>query len=241
MIHGSWLHHSAWKKGQKGNSCSVLCFSLQLQLSSQQLWVSTEAGSSHVDSQTVTPASSSHPLSLFLSTEEAVKEAQEELAAAPGQFSAACHVETSVEEDHRASVTDSLCLSAARYNSCPDGWSSYNSRCFKFFDTAMTWYNAEIHCYNLGGHLASVSDPREYGFLQSLAQGNGQTNVWLGGFRLQGRWIWIDGQGFYYTNWNSLSSSSSYDCMYSLNTYGWRNTGCTNSYRFICSMNPFGC
>uniref|UniRef100_A0A672FAU6 C-type lectin domain-containing protein n=1 Tax=Salarias fasciatus TaxID=181472 RepID=A0A672FAU6_SALFA len=186
MIHGSWLHHSAWKKGQKGNSCSVL---------------------------------------FMCRVESSVSD------------NCCSHVRR--EEDHRASVTDSFCLSAARSNSCPYSWSSYNSRCFKFFDTAMTWYNAEIHCYNLGGHLASVSNPREYGFVQSLA--HSQTYVWLGGFRLQGRWIWLDGQGFYYTNWYSSVSNSGYDCMYLHNTYGWRNTGCTNSYSFICSMNPFGC
>lgn len=33
-------------------------------------------------------------------------------------------------------------------------------------------------------------------------------------FVSQGRWMWIDGEGFYYTNWYSQSSSSSSPCIY---------------------------
>uniref|UniRef100_A0A672FVW5 C-type lectin domain-containing protein n=1 Tax=Salarias fasciatus TaxID=181472 RepID=A0A672FVW5_SALFA len=162
-----------------------------------------------------------------------------------------CRVESSVsdnccshvrrEEDHRASVTDSFCPPAARSNSCPYGWSSFNSRCFKFIHSAMSWYSAESHCYNLGGHLASVSNPREYSFLQRLTHEAGQTYAWLGGYYLQNRWIWIDGTGLYYTNWYAPSTASSYPCMMLRNLYGWGNTNCGTAYRFICSINPSNC
>ncbi|KAG7221872.1 hypothetical protein INR49_017048, partial [Caranx melampygus] len=83
-----------------------------------------------------------------------------------------------------------------------------------FVNSPMTWYSAEEHCNAFGAHLASATDPREYSFLQQITQTAGQSSAWLGGFSLQGRWMWIDRQGFYYTNWYSPSSSTSYPCMY---------------------------
>ncbi|XP_038589580.1 ladderlectin-like isoform X2 [Micropterus salmoides] len=129
----------------------------------------------------------------------------------------------------------------SRFNFCPDGWFSHGSRCFMFINTPMSWYSAEEHCNSLGAHLASVTNPREHSFLQQITQTAGQSIAWLGGFNLQGRWMWIDREGFYYTNWYSPSSSSSYPCIYLRTTNGWGNTQCGSAYRFICSKNPFSC
>ncbi|XP_053183732.1 ladderlectin-like [Scomber japonicus] len=126
-------------------------------------------------------------------------------------------------------------------NFCPDGWFSHGSRCFLFVNTPMSWYNAEEHCNAMGAHLASVSNPREYSFLQQMTTTGGQSIAWLGGFSLQGKWLWIDREGMYYTNWYCQVSSSSYPCMYLRNNNGWGNTQCGNAYRFICSKNMFGC
>uniref|UniRef100_A0A3Q2WFZ3 Ladderlectin-like n=1 Tax=Haplochromis burtoni TaxID=8153 RepID=A0A3Q2WFZ3_HAPBU len=124
---------------------------------------------------------------------------------------------------------------------CPDGWFSYGPRCFKFINSPRSWFSAEEYCNSLGGNLASVTNLREYSFLQQMTQTAGQTTAWLGGFRLQNQWLWIDREGFYYTNWYSQSSSSSYPCLFLRSTYGWGNTLCTSSYSFICSKNSFGC
>uniref|UniRef100_A0A673BBE0 C-type lectin domain-containing protein n=1 Tax=Sphaeramia orbicularis TaxID=375764 RepID=A0A673BBE0_9TELE len=129
----------------------------------------------------------------------------------------------------------------SRFNVCPDGWFSHGSRCFLFVNSPMSWYNAEEHCNALGGHLASATNPREYSFLQQMTMTGSQSIAWLGGFNLQGRWMWIDREGFYYTNWYSPSSSSSSPCMYLRSSNGWGNTQCGTSLRFICSKNAFGC
>ncbi|XP_044202635.1 ladderlectin-like [Thunnus albacares] len=105
----------------------------------------------------------------------------------------------------------------------------------------MNWYNAEEHCNNLDAQLASATNPREYRFLQQMTNAAGQSIAWLGGFYLQGTWLWIDGERLYYTNWYSQASSSSYPCMYLRSTNGWGNSQCSYSYRFICSKSPFDC
>ncbi|TMS23491.1 Ladderlectin [Larimichthys crocea] len=167
--------------------------------------------------------------------EEAPKE---EMAAAP-------EMEDMMKKDKEVSVpVDSVPEAAApesRFNFCPDGWFSYNSRCFKFVNSATSWYSAEEHCNSLGAHLASATNPREYSFLQQMTQTAGQSFAWLGGFNLQGRWMWIDREGFYYTNWYSQSSTSSYPCIYLRSTTGWSNSQCSSAHRFICSKNPFNC
>ncbi|KAK2844300.1 hypothetical protein Q5P01_010959 [Channa striata] len=127
------------------------------------------------------------------------------------------------------------------FSFCPNGWFSHDSLCFLFVHTSMTWLKAEEHCNSLGGNLASVTSSRQYSFLQMIAQTAGQSVAWLGGFNLQGQWMWIDRESFYYTNWHSLSSASSNPCITLRSTTGWSNIPCTSSYRFICSKNPFKC
>ncbi|KAM7393525.1 hypothetical protein PAMP_020389 [Pampus punctatissimus] len=149
--------------------------------------------------------------------------------------------EDSVPVPMNARVFENAAAPESRFNFCPDGWFSHNSRCFMFVNTPMSWYNAEEHCNTMGGHLASVTNPREYSFLQQITQTAGQSIAWLGGFNLQGQWLWIDREGFYYTNWYSPSSSSSYPCIYLRSSSGWGNTQCGSGYRFICSKDPFNC
>uniref|UniRef100_UPI0009B3246F ladderlectin-like n=1 Tax=Monopterus albus TaxID=43700 RepID=UPI0009B3246F len=140
-----------------------------------------------------------------------------------------------------ALVLKDAAVPESHFNLCPDGWFGHNSRCFLFVNTPMTWYSAEEHCNNRGANLASATNAREYSFLQQLTHTAGQSIAWLGGFNLQDKWMWIDREGFYYTNWYSASSSSSYPCIYLRSTNGWGNTRCDTAYRFICSKNPFSC
>ncbi|XP_044045506.1 ladderlectin-like isoform X2 [Siniperca chuatsi] len=182
--------------------------------------------------------------------EAAVEAPKEQMAAAPEMdkkmMMMAKDEEVFVPEDsvlvpRNAHVFEEAAAPESRFNFCPDGWFSHGSRCFTFINTPMSWYSAEEHCNNMGAHLASVTNPREYSFLQRITQTAGQSITWLGGFNLQGRWMWIDREGFYYTNWYSPSSSSSYPCIYLRTTNGWGNTQCGSTYRFICSKSPFSC
>lgn len=165
-------------------------------------------------------------------------------------------------------------LSAARFDFCPTGWFSYNLRCYKFVNSPMTWFNAEVEppshsllflcfCFlvslckdplcstgalqrprrspGLGLRPQSVQLPAAddsgsrperdvAGRLQPAGLRSGNASLGsphppgflhircflsLAALVSQGRWMWIDREGFYYTNWYAQSSSyTSYPCVY---------------------------
>ncbi|KAK1791783.1 hypothetical protein P4O66_013761, partial [Electrophorus voltai] len=124
---------------------------------------------------------------------------------------------------------------------CPPGWINYRSRCFQIVRSAMSWLNAEKHCVSLRASLASVQNPDEQYFLQNLIASAGLPLAWIGAYNFQGTWLWIDRAGFYYSNWLSLSSVSSYPCAYMRSNAGWSNTNCASTLSFVCSINPTVC
>ncbi|KAK7930077.1 hypothetical protein WMY93_006472 [Mugilogobius chulae] len=164
--------------------------------------------------------------------------------AAPAEEAVVQKVEVKEEPKPEAAeeAPEEQVVEAAPFNFCPNGWFFHGSQCFLLVRNSMTWFSAEEHCNSHGGHLASVTNPTEHSFLQQMLQTAGQSYAWLGGFYLQDRWLWIDGQGMYYTKWSSQSSPhSTYACMNMRSTNGWVNNRCTNSNIFICSKNPFSC
>uniref|UniRef100_H3C1V6 C-type lectin domain-containing protein n=1 Tax=Tetraodon nigroviridis TaxID=99883 RepID=H3C1V6_TETNG len=121
---------------------------------------------------------------------------------------------------------------------CPDGWLTYGFRCYIFVNTPMNWSIAKDHCNSLGANLASVSNQREYRFLQQMTKTAGQSYAWLGGFYLQGSWLWINNEGFNYTLWFRQFSPTTYPCLYILTNLfsdGWSNAHCSSAGPFICS------
>ncbi|KAL1023838.1 hypothetical protein UPYG_G00046960 [Umbra pygmaea] len=133
-------------------------------------------------------------------------------------------------------VPEEIGNETAQHRFCPDGWFSYQSNCYIFVNTVRNWFNAEKHCNDIGGSLASVISSSEYRYLQSLTTTANQPYAWIGGFYLQSNWLWIDRSGMYYTNWYIQSTPASNPCMYlqSAVGQGWRNAGCSSSYPSIC-------
>ncbi|XP_048117081.1 ladderlectin-like isoform X1 [Alosa alosa] len=141
-------------------------------------------------------------------------------------------------ETEEAAVHKDLSPVVDRMVLCPPGWFRLGSHCFLLVTSRRSWLSAENYCVAQQGSLASVQSPDEYNFLQSLAQLSGQSVAWIGGFNFQGAWMWIDRAGFYYTNWYSQNSGSSYPCLYLRSSGGWSNTVCSSSYAFFCVRGP---
>ncbi|XP_042562988.1 ladderlectin-like [Clupea harengus] len=132
-------------------------------------------------------------------------------------------------------------LQQSRFLYCPPGWFKSGSRCFMYVSSPMNWINAEKFCVNQQAALASVQSPQEYHFLQGLAQVAGRSTAWIGGFYFQGSWMWIDRAGFYYTNWLTQNSVSSFQCIHMSSSSGWSNGNCASALSFICAMDPNSC
>ncbi|XP_041727994.1 ladderlectin-like [Coregonus clupeaformis] len=158
--------------------------------------------------------------------------AEEKLSDAPGVLSEA---ENEAVEEVAAAALEAK--AARRF--CPDGWFSYQSKCYMFVNTPRSWFQAEEHCNELGASLASAGSSPEYRYLQQITRTANRATAWIGGFYLQGNWMWIDRSGMYYTNWYSQSTATSNSCMYlqSAVGQGWRNCGCGGQLPFICVHN----
>ncbi|XP_043938400.1 lectin-like [Protopterus annectens] len=130
------------------------------------------------------------------------------------------------------------------HRTCIDGWTRYGNRCYKFFNTKMTWDNAEIACSNAtkDGHLTSITTEAENNFMVELVKAVDQSvpPVWTGGNDLAKKytWAWVDGTSFSYANWNpgEPNNSGSEDCIQMNwgNPGGWNDKKCREVYPFIC-------
>ncbi|KAK0152573.1 Ladderlectin [Merluccius polli] len=122
----------------------------------------------------------------------------------------------------------------ARLNFCLDGWVMYRSKCYYLENNPASWGAAET------GRAAwrRPTVPLEYRFLQRLALTGGHPFAWLGGYNFLGEWRWEDGSVFNFHNWESMASTSDYQCLH-LNTEGdkgWSNHGCEVFFPYICEM-----
>ncbi|XP_053476112.1 struthiocalcin-1-like [Ictalurus furcatus] len=124
---------------------------------------------------------------------------------------------------------------------CPPGWLKYESRCFRLMRSGLSWLNAEAKCVTEGASLASVHNLGEHRFLQSFLEMSGLSQAWIGAYNFQGTWLWVDTARFYYTNWYSLNSVSSYPCAYMRNSDGWSNANCGSGYAYFCAIDLNSC
>ncbi|XP_055007218.1 galactose-specific lectin nattectin-like [Boleophthalmus pectinirostris] len=88
---------------------------------------------------------------------------------------------------------------------CADGWTKFDSHCFKFFEEQKTWTEAEKSCHSLNGNLASIHSEDENTFVVGMiVEATGHlASTWLGGNDavLEGTWMWSDGSAWDFTAW----------------------------------------
>jgi len=116
---------------------------------------------------------------------------------------------------------------------CPDGWKKFNQNCYKNGEKTLNWQDAENHCKQEGGHLASVNSKEENDFIRTISSGV----FWLGltDFK-EGVWIWSDGSPFAFNNWSGSGPSNSggnEDCVQWVNGK-WNDINCARVFHFMC-------
>uniref|UniRef100_A0AAV2L344 C-type lectin domain-containing protein n=1 Tax=Knipowitschia caucasica TaxID=637954 RepID=A0AAV2L344_KNICA len=88
---------------------------------------------------------------------------------------------------------------------CENGWTPFDSRCYKFFNRKSSWMDAETSCLRVGANLVSVHSLEENTFIGDLifkATGS-NTGTWLGGTDavVNNRWMWSDGTRWDFEQW----------------------------------------
>ena len=80
----------------------------------------------------------------------------------------------------------------------------FNGRAYLVYKETMSWKQAKTRCEVLGGKLAMSTSLEVNQFLTSLLNGAKLKEAWLGGAdeSTEGKWEWIDGRLFSYTNWH---------------------------------------
>uniref|UniRef100_A0A087XUB2 Mannose receptor C-type 2 n=1 Tax=Poecilia formosa TaxID=48698 RepID=A0A087XUB2_POEFO len=85
---------------------------------------------------------------------------------------------------------------------CPTGWSPYQHKCFKVFEsTRVTWSAAKLKCESQRGTLALVSNHLDQAFITTLLK-NVSTDLWVGlTSDSKGHFRWTKTGLLSYTNW----------------------------------------
>ena len=102
----------------------------------------------------------------------------------------------------------------------------------KFKQQKKTWIDAETACESIGAHLAVITSDQENAFLHSR-------DGWIGlNDRVkEGKWVWVDGSVFNYTNWGSdqPDNENNEDCVFKEGAGNWNDLDCTKYHRaYIC-------
>ncbi|XP_033108674.1 uncharacterized protein LOC117110173 [Anneissia japonica] len=89
-------------------------------------------------------------------------------------------------------MQNKTCVVASLY-SCEEGWDSFDSSCYKFFETSKTWQDARTACLNMAADLVVVRNQEENDFLYNYSR-KYQRHFWLGltDIQKENNFIWID-------------------------------------------------
>lgn len=100
---------------------------------------------------------------------------------------------------------------------------NYNGHSYKVFHENKTWSEAKAACEKMGGHLVTITSKKENEFVNSLKGLSRRTNYWLGGQEVSGKWTWITGEKWSFTNWGSNQPDNSQ-----------QDTGVKEDYLQVC-------
>ena len=82
----------------------------------------------------------------------------------------------------------------------------YNNHIYKYFDSNMTWSEAEQYCRSIGGHLATITNQDEQDVVAGLVRNGTRMAYWLDGTDAghEGTWRWVNGEPFNYSHWSPI-------------------------------------
>lgn len=109
----------------------------------------------------------------------------------------------------------------------------YKSHNYAYLPGPATWHRAKAICEQMGGHLATISDPHEMVFCASLTGGK---YAWLGATDegKEGVWEWVNGEPWHHNlgGMNNTKDEEHWLCMENATT--WNDWQAGRRIGFIC-------
>jgi hypothetical protein len=104
---------------------------------------------------------------------------------------------------------------------------------YQIYKGVHTWVEAKAFCEVLGGHLATLTTAEENAFVHGFMLDSGYNTAYFGlsDEKRTGDWIWVTGEPFVYTNWDSGEPSRSARERYGMYFYK-HTTGTWNDSHF---------
>lgn len=124
-------------------------------------------------------------------------------------------------------------------------WNKYNDHCYRYFDTPLSFGDAELFCQSKGGHLISIGSADEENNLYSV-NSYGYEFMWIG-LRQdeagEGGYAWTDGSPLDFTNYKTdqpEDHGGSDNCLIidwqSSYSNGWESHNCQSELGFVCEV-----
>ncbi|XP_005088874.2 uncharacterized protein LOC101856539 [Aplysia californica] len=141
------------------------------------------------------------------------------------------------------------CLSNGMWSSlnyvcqeCYKDWKLYDGHCYKYFEDALKYSEAEIACAAFGGVLTTAKSEEENDIVSSVRMD--EKEVWLGGSDrvTEGEFKWGDEEPFDYTNWLKDQPDNFYnsDCVIMKADKSWNDIACEfYSKSYVCKHKQF--
>ncbi|KAM4690063.1 brevican core protein [Rhinophrynus dorsalis] len=128
---------------------------------------------------------------------------------------------------------------------CLDEWDTFQGFCYKHFHSRKSWEDAEMHCRDYGGHLASINTPEEQGFVNNKYREYQWTG--LNDRTIEGDFQWSDGNPLLYENWAQGQPDSYFlsgeDCVVMVwhDDGKWSDVPCNYHLPYTCKMGLVTC
>uniref|UniRef100_G1KWP1 Mannose receptor C-type 1 n=1 Tax=Anolis carolinensis TaxID=28377 RepID=G1KWP1_ANOCA len=127
---------------------------------------------------------------------------------------------------------------------CAEGWLLFDNKCFQIFgfheEERKNWSAARTHCKSQGGNLASIPSKAVQAFLILLLKSI-STEAWIGlnDINQEQSFLWTDGSGVYYTNWDNIPLRFDSDCVFMMKmpeklVGKWRDGNCNHEKSYVC-------
>ena len=123
-------------------------------------------------------------------------------------------------------------------SACPNGWTIWNSQCYKLFHEEVSWEAAELKCIQLGAHLTSILSAAENEFVSNLISDT--RLIWIGGSDKdkEGTWTWTDSNPWTSTRWanGQPDKRNTENCLQTQRSFTWHDYPCSNKANFVCKL-----